>query len=313
MKYYHLLLLSLTALACTLFAGCTDDEEKPGKEDWVLVWADEFDESTPDNKPDPSKWIYETGAGGNGNNELQIYTDRAENASLTSYKGLGCLKITALNDNYRGVAYSSARIKTEGLFQQAYGRFEARMQLPYGPGIWPAFWLLGADYNTVGWPRCGEIDIMENKGWQPGVVSSALHFPGHSGGNPITQTFGYEHSRFDTDFHLYAVEWDETKIDFYVDNTLYKRVKTSDADGGEWVFDHPFFIILNLAVGGDFVGNPTEDTVFPQNLYIDYVRVYRKSSAPAQNTRPGGKVNPNGNIDGWEDKDSDKGTITPEL
>lgn len=125
-------------------------------------------------------------------------------------------------------------------------------------------------------PKCGEIDIMENKGYQPNIVSSALHFPGHSGGNPITQTFGYENQRFDTDFHIFAVEWDESQIDFFVDNVLYKRVKATDVTDGEWVFDHPFFIILNVAVGGTFGGDPTADTVFPQSMYVDYVRVYQK-------------------------------------
>lgn len=128
--------------------------------------------------------------------------------------------------------------------------------------------MLGANYATDVWPKCGEIDIMENKGYQPNIVSSALHFPGHSGGNPITQTFGYESQRFDTDFHIFAVEWDESQIDFFVDNVLYKRVKVADVTDGEWVFDHPFFIILNVAVGGTFGGDPTADTVFPQSMYV---------------------------------------------
>lgn len=284
MRIYNTLMPSVFLLACCfpLLTGCQNDEEdtrqEESKDNWVLVWHDEFNNPTADYRPDSTKWVFETGATGNGNNEMQNYTNRVENASYTYYKGYGCLRITALKDNYQGITYSSARIKSEGKFEQTYGRFEARMQLPYGPGVWPAFWLLGADYKSVGWPKCGEIDIMENKGWQPNVVSSALHFPGHSGGNPLTQTFGYQYTRFDTDFHIFAVEWDKTKIDFFVDNVRYKRITPADADGGEWVFNHPFYIILNLAIGGDFVGYPTDKTEFPQNLYIDYVRVYQKMS-----------------------------------
>ena len=314
MKPYKTILLSLLILPLPLLLGSCEKEEEIENTRWVLVWSDEFDTPTPDNRPDPSKWTYEKGASGYGNQELQNYTDRVENASYTTHKGLGCLKITALNDNYDGVAYSSARIKTEGLFEQRYGRFEARLKLPYGPGLWPAFWMLGANYATDVWPKCGEIDIMENKGYQPNIVSSALHFPGHSGGNPITQTFGYESQRFDTDFHIFAVEWDESQIVLFVDNVLYKRVKAADVTDGEWVFDHPFFIILNVAVGGTFGGDPTADTVFPQSMYVDYVRVYQKSTEvqPGTNT---GDISSNGSIPGWDfnGPDSDKGLIEPEL
>ena len=190
MKRYKIILLALLGFSLPLLLESCEKEETIENTEWVLVWSDEFNIPTPDNRPDPLKWTYELGASGYGNQELQNYTDRVENASYTIHEGLGCLKITALNDNYDGVAYSSARIKTEGLFEQRYGRFEARLKLPYGPGLWPAFWMLGANYDTNEWPGCGEIDIMENKGYQPNIVSSALHFPGHSGGNPITQTFG---------------------------------------------------------------------------------------------------------------------------
>ncbi len=316
MKHYRIVLLGLFTISLSLLLGsCEKDEEIIERTEWVLSWSDEFDTPTEDGKPDPSKWVHETGATGNGNQELQNYTDRVENASYATYNNLGCLKITALEDNYEGITYSSARIKTEGLFEQKYGRFEARLMLPYGPGIWPAFWLLGANYATDEWPACGEIDIMENKGYQPNIVSSALHLPGHSAGNAITQTFGYEKQRFDTDFHVFAAEWDETKIDFFVDNVLYKRVKAVDVTDGEWVFDHPFFIILNVAVGGTFGGNPTEDTVFPQSMYVDYVRVYRKSTSPEQPGAAGGDVSSNGTIGSWDfnGADSDKGLLEPDL
>lgn len=313
MKLYRNLLFGLLTISLPLLTSCEEDENIESA-NWTLVWADEFDTPTPDNRPDPAKWTYETGATGYGNQELQNYTDRVENASYATLNGLGCLKITALKDNYQNVTYSSARLKTEGLFEARYGRFEARMKLPYGPGIWPAFWLLGTDYQTNEWPACGEIDIMENKGYQPNIVTSALHFPGHSGGSSIGGSFGYEHQRFDTDFHIFAVEWDAAKIDFYVDNVLYKRVHASEAADGEWAFDHTFFIILNLAVGGTFVGNPTDDSIFPQSLYVDYVRVYQKPEdiRPENNY---GNTASNGSIGDWDfnSPDSDKGLVEPEI
>lgn len=318
MKQYKAILLAMTAISLSLLLGsCEKDDTESGTADgsnWVLVWSDEFDTPTSDNRPDPTKWTYEEGASGYGNEELQNYTDRVENASYTTEDGLGCLKITALNDNYDGVTYSSARIKTEGLFECKYGRIEARLKLPYGPGIWPAFWMLGADYETNEWPACGEIDIMENKGYQPNTISSALHMPGYSGSNPITQSFGYENQRFDVDFHVFAVEWDETKIDFFVDNTHYARVNATDATDGEWAFDHSFFIMLNVAVGGSFVGNPTDDTVFPQNLYIDYVRVYQKPEQVDPNANHG-DTSSGGSIDSWDfnGEDSDKGLLDTEM
>ena len=191
MKHYKTILLGFLALS---FGSCGKDDalesnSTPENNGWVLVWSDEFNTPTEDNRPDPSKWTYELGASGFGNGELQNYTNKEKNASYTTYKGEGCLKITALKDG-DGATYSSARIKTEGLFEFQYGRAEARLVLPYGIGLWPAFWMLGADYTTNAWPACGEIDIMENKGYQPNIVSSALHMPGRSGGNPVTSTFG---------------------------------------------------------------------------------------------------------------------------
>lgn len=314
MKHYKTILLGLLTASLPLLFGSCEEEEKIEKSEWILVWSDEFDTPTPDNRPDPAKWTFEKGATGFGNQERQNYTDRVENASYVEHNGTGCLRISALNDYYDGIAYSSARIKTEGLYEFRYGRFEARLKLPYGPGLWPAFWMLGADYKTNEWPACGEIDIMENKGYQPNIVSSALHMPGRSGGNPITQTFGYEHQRFDTDFHLYAVEWDEEKIDFYVDNILYKRVRSTDTGGGEWVFDHPFFIMLNVAVGGTFGGDPTEDTVFPQHLYVDYVRVYQKPEHIDPNANHG-NTSSGSSIGDWDfnGENSDKGLLEPDM
>lgn len=314
MKHYKTILLGFLALA---LGSCEEDTPetggKPEDNGWVLVWSDEFDTPTEDNRPNPSKWTYELGASGFGNSELQNYTDKEKNASYTTYKGEGCLKITALKDG-DGATYSSARIKTEGLFEFQYGRAEARLMLPYGVGLWPAFWMLGADYSTNEWPACGEIDIMENKGIQPNIVSSALHMPGRSGGNPVTSTFGYQDRRFDTDFHIFAVEWSKERIDFIVDGTVYHRVEKASVTDGQWAFDHPFFLILNVAVGGTFGGNPTDNTYFPQSMYVDYVRVYQKPEDinPDANY---GDLSSGSSINDWDfnGEDSDKGLLEPEM
>ncbi len=335
MKHYKIILLSFLALS---FGSCGKEDalegnSTPENNGWELVWSDEFNTPTEDNRPDPSKWTYELGASGFGNGELQNYTNKEKNASYTTYNGEGCLKITALKDG-DGATYSSARIKTEGLFEIRYGRIEARLLLPYGPGLWPAFWMLGSDYSENPWPACGEIDIMENKGYQPNIVSSALHMPGRYSGNPVTKTFGFQDNRFDVDFHVFAIEWDKEKIDFYVDDVLYNRVKAIDVTDGEWVFDHPFFIILNVAVGGTFGGSPTSETVFPQTMYIDYVRAYKKNedtlvevtppsgdvedpdaNPDGSGDNPGGgdnsdeEISSDGTINDWDHDDEDKGSI----
>lgn len=257
-------------LSVCCFLWSCDDTPKIEKHDWKLVWQDEFEIP---GTPDATKWIYDIGKGPNndgwGNAELQTYTNKAENIIVAD----GNLKITAIKN---GNNFTSARIKTSGLFEQSYGRFEARIKLPWGPGIWPAFWMLGNDINTKGWPQCGEIDIMEGKGQEPNIIHGTLHGPGYSGGAAITDSYGFENARFDTDYHLYAVEWTESSIDFYVDDVLYNRISPTQVTG-EWVYNHPFFIILNVAVGGNYVGWPTSATPFPQTMYVDYVRVYQEN------------------------------------
>ena len=220
----------------------------------------------------------ETGGHGWGNNELEYYTDRGRNASLD---GDGNLAIQALREHFEGggVAreYTSARLKTQGRFEQAYGRFEARIKIPRGQGIWPAFWLLGADIPTAGWPRCGEIDVMENIGREPATVHGSMHGPGFSGGNSLTAAYGLSGGQaFADGFHVFAVEWDPGSVRFFVDANLYQTRTPADLRPGQaWVFDHPFFVILNVAVGGDWPGGPDGTTVFPQAMLVDYVRVYR--------------------------------------
>lgn len=259
--------LSLTLF---LFISCNDDNEiKP--RNWQLVWEDEF-EGPAGQLPDATKWNFDIGRGpdndGWGNQELQTYTSNPENVSLD---GEGNLVITARSAG----TFTSARVNTKGLFEQAYGRFEAKIKTPYGPGIWPAFWMLGNDIDQVDWPQCGEIDIMELRGQEPNIIHGSIHGPGYSGGSPVTQAFGFGNDRFDVDFHLFAVEWGEDFIDFFVDDRLYQRITPDDVPG-EWVFDHPFYILLNVAVGGNYVGFPTPGTPFPQSMTIDFVKVYRQ-------------------------------------
>ncbi len=259
-----------------VFSGCKgDDFQKLEERNWSLVWSDEFngEEGT---SPDSTKWTYDIGTGQNGwgNQELQFYTNRSQNVSMD---GEGNLAITAIKELYAGSSFTSARLKTKGLFEQAYGRFEARLKTPYGPGIWPAFWLLGANVETVNWPQCGEIDIMELRGQHPQVINGTIHGPGYSGGNPITGSYGLENDRYDTNFHIFAVEWFPDRIDFFVDDYLYQRIEQNDVPG-EWVYDHPFFMILNVAVGGNYVGFPTEQTPFPQKMIVDYIRVYNEAN-----------------------------------
>lgn len=275
MKQHNTIIVTGILLATTLFTflSCQDDGNDIVQRNWQLVWEDDFDGVTGES-PDSAKWTYDIGTGANGwgNSELQYYTDRPENISMD---GEGNLAITARSESFGGSGFTSARIKTQNLFDQTYGRFEARLKTPWGPGIWPAFWMLGSNINEVSWPQCGEIDIMELRGQQPNLINGTLHGPGYSGGSAITKVFGFENDRFDVDYHLFAVEWGVDYIDFFVDETLYQRLTPDDVKG-EWVFDHPFFMILNVAVGGNYVGFPTAQTPFPQTMLVDYVKVYKE-------------------------------------
>lgn len=265
-------------LSCILAASCSgppeDEDEAPiPTGQFELVWSDEFTGAagTP---LDGSKWGFDVGGDGWGNEQLEFNTDRVENASLD---GDGNLAITARKESYQGNAYTSARIQTAGKFEQAYGRFEARIKLPRGQGIWPAFWMLGGNFGEVGWPTCGEIDIMEFRGQVPRVVIGSLHGPGYSGGDPISDEVELDEDLPD-DFHVFAVEWDPSQIVWSVDGRVFHAARPSSVPaGGQWVYDHPFFLILNVAVGGRFVGSPDATTQFPAQMLVDYVRVYRRT------------------------------------
>jgi beta-glucanase (GH16 family) len=253
-----------------LLLGCSMEEDSIGDRQWQIVWQDEFDGPS-GQLPDPDKWRFDIGTDW-GNAQLEYDTDRPENVSLD---GNGHLAITARRESFAGSAFTSGRITTEGLFEQTYGRFEARIKVPYGPGIWPAFWMLGSNIRSVSWPQCGEIDIMEFRGQETQTIHGSVHGPGYSGCCPITETFDLQNGRFDAKFYNYSVEWGEDYIDFFVNGIPYQRVEPDDVPG-EWVFNTPFHIILNVAVGGNFVGFPTDDTEFPQTMLVDYVRVYKE-------------------------------------
>ena len=252
-----------------LLNSCTKDEKQTVVTKNNLVMSDEFNVN---GAPNPNLWSYNIGTGNNGwgNNELQYYTNRPENIKVEN----GVLKITARREQYMGEAFTSARIVTKGKFESKYGRIEARIKLPRGKGLWPAFWMLGSNSDTAIWPQCGEIDIMEYLGSSPTKVFGTVHGPNYSGGNAITKTFTLPNSRFDTDFHVFGIEWDENYINFYVDDVLYNQITPSDVTG-DWVFNNPFYIILNMAVGGNYPGAPNSETPFPQEMLVDYIRVYQ--------------------------------------
>jgi len=240
-------------------------------QDRRLIWSDEFN-GAPGSPPDPTKWVHEVGSSGWGNQELEVYTNNRGNAYLD---GRGHLVLQALE--LSPGKFTSARLKTQGKFAFEYGRAEARIRIPFGQGIWPAFWMLGADMKRNQWPACGEIDIMENIGREPNMVHGTIHGPGYSGGDNIGKEFQLSAGRFADDYHVYAVEWVPERLDFQVDGqTYYTATPASLPAGTKWVFDHPFFLILNIAIGGEWPRNPDKTTEFPQVMLVDYVRVYAR-------------------------------------
>jgi beta-glucanase (GH16 family) len=250
--------------------GSADPAERPG---WKLTWRDEFD-GPAGSKPDSLKWTPRVGQA-TANKELEYYSDRPENLQLD---GNGFLVITARKESYMGSQYTSARIESGGKFEQAYGRFESRIKIPRGQGIWPAFWIMGNNAE-VGWPQRGELDIMENRGKEPTINVGAMHGPGYSGAQDFRAEYVIAEGIW-MNFHVFALEWEPNVVRWYVDDNLYETRTPQDlADRGgdlEWVYDHPFFIIFNVAVGGAFPGNPDNTTPFPQQLQADYVRVWAR-------------------------------------
>ncbi len=279
--------------ACALALGaslaCTDGKPSsvspPPTITWIQVWSDEFD-GPAGARVDNTKWSYDTADGCNGgggcgwgNDEKEYYTDSSENIALN---GQGQLMIVArrapagVTCYYGPCRYTSAKITTRGKVLAAPGRVEARIKLPVGQGLWPAFWMLGHDNPIVPWPECGELDIMENKGSQPSTTSSALHGPGYSGATPFVHRHTLARGTVSDDFHTFAVEWDSLHVQFFVDDTAHYRVTNVGIQQyGRSVLNQSFFLILNLAVGGKFDGDPQSDAILPATMLVDYVRVYR--------------------------------------
>lgn len=235
---------------------------------WNLVWSDEFN----GNSLNTSNWVAETGtgSGGWGNNELQYYTNRSQNLQVTG----GNLVITARKESYGGMQYTSARIKTQGLKSFKYGKIEARIKLPSGQGLWPAFWMLGDNITSVGWPKSGEIDIMERINHE-GNVHGTVHWDAN--GNA---SFGRASGALDfSQYHVYSIEWDANYIRWFVDGVQFNEILIQNGVGNTEEFQKPFFILLNMAVGGNWPGSPNSSTPFPSQMLVDYVRVYQQSTS----------------------------------
>ena len=259
-------------LLCASFPLTTAIAQPP----WQLVWSDEFNGAA-NSPPDPAKWTYDLGNNnGWGNRELETYTNELLNAHTD---GKGNLVIHAQPVRSDPTTYTSARIKTQGLFAASPGgRVEARIKAPAGAGMWPAFWMLGNTFNNRNWPQCGEIDIMESIGKEPAMNHGSRHGPGYSGGKPKTAIYTVPNGKkFADDFHTFAIDWTPTSVTFYVDDVAYNTVHDTDIPAGtQWVYDQPFFLLLNVAVGGNFAGPVDASTVFPQEMLVDYVRVYKR-------------------------------------
>ncbi|NMO53226.1 family 16 glycosylhydrolase [Actinoplanes sp. TBRC 11911] len=236
-----------------------------------LVFSDEFNGAA-GSKPDTAKWTYDPGVPQNG--EVQYYTPNSENAQMN---GAGQLVIEARKQDIQGRQYTSARMNTSNKFSVQYGRIEARIKVPKGNGLWPAFWMMGSDFLTGRpWPYNGEVDIMEVLGRNTTEAYSTLHAPAYNGGGGYGQKYAAG-ADLSSDFHLWAAEWDSKGIRFYLDNRLvFNAAKdTVENTRGPWIYDHPFYLILNLAVGGDFPGPIDASTPFPSQMLVDYVRVYQ--------------------------------------
>jgi len=261
------LLLMAVSVALTVagIAGTARAQERPG---WTLVWHDEFDRP---GLPDPAKWEYEVGRV--RNHEAQYYTKaRRENARVED----GMLVIEARKEPFAGAAYTSASLTSRA--DWTHGRIEMRAKIPTGRGTWPAFWTLGRDITTVGWPACGEIDIMENVGFDPARIHANVHSASPDRKKRADQGNSLVVERPWQTFHVYAVEWGPEKLDFFLDGRSYFTYRKSDKDLETWAFDKAHFLIVNLAIGGDWGGQKGIDpAIFPQRYLIDYVRVYRKA------------------------------------
>jgi beta-glucanase (GH16 family) len=278
------MIVSITSIIVFIFLNCSSEDNNtlitpvpndsiPG---WDLVWNDEFE----GNNIDQTKWEHEVNGQGGGNNELQYYTDRELNSLIAN----GKLAIRALKENYTGSdgtrQYTSARLRTKNKGDWKYGRFEIKAKLPSGQGLWPAIWMLPTDWVYGGWAASGEIDIMELLGQEPQKIYGTIHYGGEYPNNVHTgESYLLTSGDFSSDFHIFAIEWKENEIRWFVDSILYASQTDWYTTNAQYPapFNQNFHIILNVAVGGNWPGNPDSSTVFPQTMLVDYVRVYKKS------------------------------------
>ncbi len=274
--------IGVLVLLISFFIGCAKDEDTPSQNienydipGYDLVWQDEFS----GNGIDESKWEHEVNADGGGNNELQYYTSRSEN----SYIENGRLHIVAKKETFTSTVgtrdFTSARMRTRNNGDWKYGRFEIKAKLPYGQGLWPAIWMLPTDWIYGGWAASGEIDIVELVGHEPNVVHGTLHYGGEWPANVSSgSSYRLAQGKFADDFHIFVLEWEETEFRWYVDDYLYSSQRIWSSTGAPYPapFNQRFHLLLNVAVGGNWPGSPDETTVFPQEMVIDYVRVYEK-------------------------------------
>jgi beta-glucanase (GH16 family) len=291
-QYTALIMLMQVLFLILGLAGHSPSHDAAVHGRWELVWSDEFD--TP-GLPDPTKWDYEEGF--IRNRELQYYTrSRKENARVQD----GMMVIESRKEKFENprfnsslknrdwrmtrkhADYTSASLITKGKASWQYGRFEVRAKLPTGRGTWPAIWTLGSSFDGVNWPECGEIDIMENVGFDPDVIHANVHTPRYNHvlnthkGSKIIVPKPFE------DFHVYAMEWHRDRLDFFVDDRKYFTFQKESDDRDRWPFDEPQYLLMNLAIGGDWGGQKgIDESIFPQRLIVDYVRVYRDRMQPA--------------------------------
>jgi len=283
------LALTLCALACSSGGAPTvapTTTPQPTTTTWTQVWSDEFD-GPAGSRVDDTKWGHDLGDGcttgncGWGNSEKEWYTNATDNISLNGQGQLAIVarQATGLTCYYGPCRYTSAKITTRGKMSAAPGRVEARIKLSTGQGLWPAFWMLGSGFPGVPWPASGELDIMENKGSQASTSSSAIHGPGYSGNTPFAHSNVVSPGTLSSDYHTYAVEWDRDHATFYVDGFAHYSVSRNDLQNyGPSILDQGYFIILNLATGGHFDGDPASDAIFPATMLVDYVRVFKKET-----------------------------------
>ena len=271
---FAITILPFTLISCSKKDNATPNNPIPPKSadttkpttkaTYSLVWSDEFDGTA----VDTSKWVFETGGGGWGNNELEYY--QAANAGVAN----GNLMITAKLESAGSEQYTSARMTTQGKETPTYGRIEARIKVPMGPGFWPAFWMLGSNIQTVSWPACGETDIMEHIN-DTGTIYGTMHWAVNGQHSQYGSTINVSTVN---DYHIYAIEWDQNEIRWYVDSTLYQTGNIQNNINNTGAFHLPFFILLNFAIGGNFPATPVNQGLLPASMYVDYVRVYKQTN-----------------------------------